>query len=155
VRIPSWVARGGGARLNGKPLDGFAAPGGYLVVDRTWHDGDRLEVVLPMALSSVAMPDDPSIEALTYGPLVLAERMGSAGLGPGVLRAEPTKPRAIPEYKGDGLAMPVLTGPAPWLRPAGGKPLAFHTTGPGERREFVPLYQIFDERYAVYVKTPG
>ena len=155
VRIPSWVARGGGARLNGKPLDGFAAPGGYLVLDRTWHDGDRLEVALPMALSSVAMPDDPSIQALTYGPLVLAERMGSAGLGPGVLRAEPTKPRAIPEYKGDGLAMPALTGPAPWLRPAGGKPLAFHTTGPGERREFVPLYQIFDERYAVYVKTPG
>jgi DUF1680 family protein len=32
VRVPSWTARGGSARLNGKPLDGFAAPGGYLVL---------------------------------------------------------------------------------------------------------------------------
>src|SRR5262249_35597998 len=58
VRVPWWTARGGSARLNGKALDGFAAPGGYLVLDRTWRDGDRLEVSLPMALSTSAMPDD-------------------------------------------------------------------------------------------------
>jgi DUF1680 family protein len=153
VRVPSWTARGGSATLNGKPLDGFAAPGGYLVLDRTWRDGDRLDVSLPMALSVSPTPDDPSLQAILYGPLVLAARMGTAGLGPNVLRAEPTKPRSIPEYKGDGLPTPSLTGRAPWIG-AQGKPLAFQTTGPGERRELVPLYQVLDERYSVYFKVP-
>jgi DUF1680 family protein len=153
VRVPSWTARGGNASLNGKPLDGFVAPGGYLVLDRIWRDNDRVDVTLPMALSASPTPDDPSIQAMTYGPLVLAARLGKAGLGPGVLRAEPTQPRKIPEYKADGLAMPSLTGAAPWLAADQGAPLAFHTTGPGERRELVPLYQILDERYAVYLKT--
>ena len=153
VRVPSWVARGGSARLNGKVLDGFAAPGGYLVLDRTWRDGDRIELSLPMALSSWPMPDDPSLQAISYGPLVLAARMGNAGLGPDVLRAEPTKPRKIPEYKGQGLPTPSLTGHAPWVRGEDGRPLAFRTTA-GERRELVPLYQILDERYSVYFKVP-
>jgi DUF1680 family protein len=153
VRVPSWIARGGSARLNGKPLDGFAAPGGYLVVDRTWRDGDRLEVALPMRLSTSPMPDDPSLQAILYGPLVLAARMGTAGLRPDNLRAEPTKPRTIPEYKGDGLPTPGLAGQAPWVRGEAGKPLAFQTAA-GERRELVPLYQILDERYSVYFKVP-
>ena len=152
VRVPLWSAHGS-AKLNGAPIEGFAAPGGYFVLDRTWRDGDRLEIALPMAVAAVPTPDDPSVQAMTYGPIVLAARMGTAGLSPGVLRAEPTKPRTIPEYKAEGLAMPSLTGAAPWLRADPGKPLVFHTTGPGERREFVPLYQILDERYAVYVKT--
>jgi hypothetical protein len=46
-----------------------------------------------------------------------------------------------------------LTGAAPWLAAEPGK-LAFHTTS-GERRELVPLYQILDERYAVYFRTPA
>jgi hypothetical protein len=33
------------------------------------------------------------------------------------------------------------------------QPLTFHTAA-GERRDFVPLYQILDERYGVYVKVP-
>ncbi|HEY6179523.1 MAG TPA: glycoside hydrolase family 127 protein [Kofleriaceae bacterium] len=153
VRVPAWTARGGAARLNGKPLDSFAAPGGYLVVDRTWRDGDRLDVVLPMALSASSTPDDPSVQAMLYGPLVLAMRMGTAGLRPDILRAEPTKPRTIPEYKAEGLPMPALTGRAPWLVADGKKPLSFHTAA-GEHREFVPLYQILDERYGVYLKVP-
>jgi DUF1680 family protein len=150
VRIPSWIARGGSAQLNGKPIDGFAAPGGYLVLDRTWRDGDRVDVALPMKLSPAPLPDDPSLQAVLYGPLVLAARMGTAGLRPDILRAEPTKPRTIPEYKAEGLPTPSLTGQA--LRPEAGKPLTFRTTA-GERRELVPLYQIMDERYCVYFKV--
>jgi len=154
VRVPSWIGRGGAARLNGKPIDGFAAPGGYLVLARTWRDGDRVELSLPMELSASPTPDDPSLQALTYGPLVLAARMGTAGLRPDVLRAEPTKPRSIPEYKATGLPTPSLTGQAPWVRGEAGKPLSFRTTGPGDSRELVPLYQILDERYGVYFKVP-
>jgi len=99
------------------------------------------------------MPDDPSLQAILYGPLVLAARMGTTGLRPEILRAEPTRPRTIPEYKTEGLPTPGLTGAAPWVRPEDGKPLTFRTTA-GERRELVPLYQILDERYGVYFKVP-
>jgi hypothetical protein len=154
VRVPAWAA-GGSAALNGRPLDSFAAPGGYLVLDRTWQDGDRVDVTLPMALWTCPTPDDPSLQAFLYGPLVLAARMGTAGLGRDILRAGPTKPRTVPEYKADGLPTPTLTGPAPQVRAEGKQPLTFATAGPGERRALVPLYQILDERYAVYFKVPS
>ncbi|MFI5207885.1 MAG: glycoside hydrolase family 127 protein, partial [Gemmatimonadales bacterium] len=71
IRVPHWTARGGGARLNGRALEGFAAPGSYFVLDRTWHDGDRVEITLPMRLHTHAMPDDAGLQAIMYGPLVL------------------------------------------------------------------------------------
>jgi hypothetical protein len=108
-----------------------------------------------MALSTAPTPDDPTLAAILYGPIVLAARMGTAGLKPGVLRAEPTKPRTVPEYKADGLPPIRLAGAAPWVRADDGASLSFHSTGAGERRQLVPLYQIFDERYSVYFKTPG
>jgi DUF1680 family protein len=154
VRVPSWTAAGAVARLNGRPLEGFAAPGGYFVLDRTWRDGDKLEVSLPMSLHLAAMPDDPSLEAVMYGPLVLAGRLGTEGLTPEVLRAEPTKPRTIPEYKRDGLPAIFFTsaGPNPeaWIRKADGGGLEFRTVGQARDVDLVPLYRVLDERYAVY-----
>ena len=108
-----------------------------------------------MSLSTAPMPDDPTLQAILYGPLVLAARMGKAGLGPDNLRAGPTRPRTVPEYHGDGLPTPVLTGAAPWVRPGAPGSLTFQTTGPGERRELVPLHRLFDERYAVYFRVPS
>lgn len=35
LRVPSWATRGGSIKLNGRPLEGFAAPGDYFVLDRT------------------------------------------------------------------------------------------------------------------------
>jgi DUF1680 family protein len=152
VRVPGWVD-GGAARLNGKPLDAFAAPGGYLVLDRPWRDGDRLEVSLPMRLHAEPTPDDPSLVAPMYGPLVLAARMGTEELTPETLRAEPTKPRMVPEYKLKGLPTPTATasgGIESWIQRAGSTPLSFVTTGRGEETALVPLYRVMDERYSVY-----
>jgi DUF1680 family protein len=75
LRVPHWATRGGAVRLNGRPLEGFAAPGGYFVLDRTWRDGDRVELALPMNLHVQPMPDDESLQAVLYGPLVLAGRL--------------------------------------------------------------------------------
>lgn len=156
VRIPSW-ARGGSASLNGRALDGFASPGSYFVVDRRWRDGDVLEVRLPMHLHYVAIPDDPSLRAVMYGPIVLAGRLGATGLTKDNLRAGPTKPRTIPEYTSDPVAAPAIVGgsgdPSDWLRPVAGRPLEFQTTGQPTPLILVPLHRVFDERYAVYWKV--
>ena len=52
------------------------------------------------------MPDDGTVQAIMYGPLVLAGRLGTTGLTSDVLRAEPTKPRTVPEYGSDPVSAP-------------------------------------------------
>jgi DUF1680 family protein len=154
VRVPYWSA-GGSATLNGSKLEGFAMPGSYFVLDRTWRDGDRLEVRLPMRLHSAPLPDDSSVQAVMYGPIVLAGKLGTAGLTPENLRAEPTKPRTVPEYKSEPIAAPTIRAasadPSTWLQPAG-RALEFRTVGQPSELTLVPLNRIFDERYAVYWK---
>ena len=94
---------GGHAALNGRRLEAFAAPSSYLVIDRVWRDGDRVDVALPMKLHAAPMPDN-----------------GKAGLDEKTLRAGPTKPRTVPEYSLEPIEVPTLTGsttdPSQWLR---------------------------------------
>jgi len=156
IRVPYWATGENRALLNGKVLEGFAEPGGYYVVHRSWRDGDKLAVDLPMSLHVHPMPDDPTLQAVMYGPLVLAGRLGTQGLTPATLRAEPTKPREVPEYHLDPVPAPAFTvssdDPAQWIKPTG-KPLEFRTQGQSQDVEFVPFHRIFDERYAIYWKV--
>lgn len=154
-RVPGWIAGGGFATLNGKKLDGFAEPGGYFAIDREWTDGDRVELKLPMELRAHSMPDDHSIQAFLYGPLVLVGRLGTEGLTPSILRAEPTKPRTVPEYRSEPVAAPELKAPsgkiADWIHAHSAHPLEFDVQG----IQLLPFYKLFDERYAVYWKVKG
>jgi len=90
-----------------------------------------------------------------YGPIVLAGKLGTAGLTSENLRAEPTKPRTVPEYKAEPVAAPTIRAasadPSTWLEPAG-RALEFRTVGQQAELTLVPLNRIFDERYAVYWK---
>jgi DUF1680 family protein len=153
IRVPYW-AQGGAATLNERRLDGFAAPGGYFVLDRTWRNGDTVAVKLPMTLHLHAMPDDPTLAAVMYGPLVLVGRMGTDGLAPDVLHAEPTKPRTVPEYKEKPVAAPEVHAqsaePSAWIRRVSQQSLEFRTTGQTHDVTLVPFHTLFDERYAVY-----
>jgi hypothetical protein len=156
LRVPEWARSGGSASLNGKRLEAFAAPSSYFVLDRLWNDGDVVEMTMPMSLRAVPMPDDPSIQAVTYGPLVLAGRMGTAGLTPEILRAEKTKPRTVPEYKGEPLPAPEIAAAHGDLAAAvkrGSHPLELELAGPKGAIALVPLSAVIDERYAVYWKV--
>jgi len=155
VRVPYWC-QGGSAQLNGRVLEGFAEPGGYFSVERLWRDGDELSVRLPLRLHAAPLPDDATMLAVMYGPLVLAGRLGNAGLTGGKLRAPPTRPRTVPEYPAEPLPVPTITArssdPASWLTPVPGRALEFRTGAAGEPLTLVPLNRIFDERYVVYWK---
>jgi DUF1680 family protein len=154
LRVPAWAMRGGSVKLNDRPLEGFASPGSYFVLDRTWRDGDRVELSLPLGLHVQPMPDDESLQAILYGPLVLAGRLGTEGLVPAVLRAGPTAPRTVPEYQAEPVAAPAFRvradDPAAWIRPVPGRPLEFRTVGQSRDVTLVPLSSLYDERYAVY-----
>jgi DUF1680 family protein len=81
VRYPSWVAPGAmKVTVNGQEEPVNAAPGAYAAIEREWKTGDTVEVRWPMGLRVEAMPDDPNMIAILYGPIVLAGDLGQEGL---------------------------------------------------------------------------
>ncbi|HUJ31041.1 MAG TPA: beta-L-arabinofuranosidase domain-containing protein [Candidatus Acidoferrum sp.] len=160
VRIPSWVAAGGAASVNGKALDAFASPGSYLKIHRTWADGDKLEVKLPMKLHAEPLLGDPTEQAAMYGPIVLAGRLGTNGLTKEMQydadqgNTELAPPRAKPEGSSDiSVKSPEELESMAWLEPVKGQPLTFQTVGQKDTTTLIPLHRIYGERYATYWKV--
>ena len=86
-------------KITGRPAAALPAPSNWYVVDRVWKNGDTLSMTIPMSLHVHSMPDDRTMQAIMYGPLVLAGRLGTDGITAENLRAGPTPPREVPEYK--------------------------------------------------------
>jgi len=74
-RVPAWVSSRPQVEVDGSPIAGPAVYRGWATVRRTWRDGDRMRVVLPMGLWSESLdPSAPYPAAVLYGPVVLAFR---------------------------------------------------------------------------------
>jgi DUF1680 family protein len=70
-RIPAW-AGGASISINGRQVQGPAAPGSFAAIHRQWSDGDRVELDMPMTTRLEPVdPQHPQIVALVFGPLVL------------------------------------------------------------------------------------
>ncbi|MHC4501451.1 MAG: beta-L-arabinofuranosidase domain-containing protein, partial [Planctomycetota bacterium] len=88
IRVPYWATKGLMVSINGRPRRVPRKPGSYLTLERTWKDGDRVVVEMPMGLHLCPIPDDPTLAAVMYGPLVLAGELGTEGLDPKTQYAE-------------------------------------------------------------------
>jgi DUF1680 family protein len=148
LRIPYW-AQGGSVKLNGAALQAFSNPSSFLTLNRVWKSGDKIELSLPMALHIDSMPDDEKTQAVMYGPLVLAGRFDtvSKDMEYGDYEPKPTDQYKVPEIVADA------NHPTAWVEPDGKQPLTFHTLAQSQAITMVPLYQIIQERYAVYWKV--
>jgi DUF1680 family protein len=142
MRFPLYLRRPGWAgevavRINGKAVAPSPNRAGFLVIERKWHDGDRVEITMPMHLYSESMPDNPDRIALLYGPVVLAARLGM----------EPPDP-----VYGTPVLLTDERRVEKWLRPAGGEPLAFRTEGVGMPGDFLlqPFFRTAAEYYSVH-----
>jgi uncharacterized protein len=83
IRHPAWCAEMR-TTWNGKPSATSRKPGSYFDPGpRRIRPGDTLTIELPMTLRAEPLPNAPDHAALVYGPIVLAGRMGTAGLAPG------------------------------------------------------------------------
>src|ERR1035438_4208696 len=150
LRIPYWLTSGGSVKINGKPLEAIAGPGSYLTIARKWRNGDRIEMDLPMSLHAEAMPDDANLQALLYGPLVLAGEQGSEGLTAAMI----TGPEG-PDLDHKPMNAPVVSGAGGDLlklvKPASGRgPLAFELAGQDKPVALAPLNSVFDQRYSIF-----
>ena len=126
VRIPSWVAGAARAWLNGRELAGRAAPGSWLATDRAWSPGDRLTVSLPMTLATCPTPDQPRVQAVTYGPVVLSGAYGA--------EFSPVMPR---------LDAATLDRTSP-------RPLEFSAAASGRIVQLIPVARMHHQHYNVY-----
>jgi DUF1680 family protein len=152
LRHPTWAADGFAVTINDKKVVG-SAPGEYLKLKRVWHTGDTIKAALPMRLAVEPMRDDPSWNAILYGPIVLAGLLGSKQMPPAAPYAEADQLqfRSVPDP-----AVPKLAGPASkvndWLKQVG--PLEFQSadTSNVEPLRFIPLANVTKDRYSVYWK---
>lgn len=139
IRIPGWVSEGGSVAVNGRKLEAFGQAGSYLALTRTWHDGDKVEVSLPMSAWTSPLPGDPSLEAKMYGPLVLAGVLGEG-------------PKDGPLKIGND-TIPKGAGPAAEAPKAGAVAVGSGLEFKVGTMDAKPLYRISDEKYAVYWKA--
>ncbi|NLW83708.1 MAG: hypothetical protein GXY41_04785 [Phycisphaerae bacterium] len=81
VRHPAWVKSGQmGLTLGERTWTADSESSSYVSIERTWRNGERLEISLPMYTYVEEMPNVPEYAAVLHGPIVLAARTGSEDL---------------------------------------------------------------------------
>lgn len=128
VRVPSWTT-GAALRVNGVPRPA-PAPGTHARIDRTWASGDVVDVSLPMALTGEATPDDPAVQAVRHGPIVLAGAYGTTNL------------QTMPTLQPDTLR-------------ATQTPLSYTATASTGQVVLHPFFRTHGQRYTVYWRVDG
>lgn len=187
MRRPYWAGDGFTITVNGRAVDASGAsnsasartPGGragqrrslyappqpvssYVELNRTWRDGDVVEVTLPKSLRLEPTPDMPQRVAVMWGPLVLAGDLGpepprgrSRGENGELLEESGAAPRApvVPVFVAAGIPV------SDWVKPVPGAPGRFRTVGVGrepdaagaEREvDLVPFYRLHRRTYSTY-----
>ena len=146
LRRPWWATKEFQVLVNGQKQAIASTPGSYAQIERSWKDGDSVEVLMPMSFRMEGYADNPKRAAVMYGPLVMA----------GI--TEPNNPFSVIVAKDEHFLDP--------LKPVEGKPLEFTTsqaifrTSPVAVADkpvvFQPLYQITKDAYAIYwdIATP-
>ncbi len=158
IRYPAW-AKGLSVTVNGRDVAVDCAPSSYITVKREWHDGDQIDVRLPMNLHLETLPGAANNVAVLYGPLVLAGALGTENLPDVYLNdmstlTAPVNQWPVPE-------VPVLMGTPEEvlakMEAVTGKALAFQTKGNGRPHDVVlmPFYQVHHQRYTVYWELRG
>jgi hypothetical protein len=102
-----------------------------------------------MGLHIHPMPDDETIQAVMYGPLVLAGRFDVVGkdLLYGEYGPKDNAQSKVPDIVADP------NKPTAWVESDPKQALTFHALGQSQPLTMVPLYQVIQERYAVYWKV--
>ncbi len=125
LRIPAW-AEGASVAVNGRRVDAAPGPGRFARISRTWTNGDRVELDLPLKprLEAIDAAHADTV-ALLSGPLVLFPMVDQP---PTVTRSQLLSARK--------------TGSQNWQAASAGGPI-----------RLLPFTAIGDEAYRTYLKV--
>jgi len=102
VRIPAWATPDPMLSVNGSRVSAAVKAGTFAAIQRTWKDGDRIELELPMPLRLEPVDDNhPNLVALVQGPLVL---FAVADSQPTFERSSLLQAKALNNANGDWVA---------------------------------------------------
>jgi DUF1680 family protein len=152
-RVPYWAGSGVTLKINSEQQQVTAQPASFLSIRRTWNDGDRIEMTMPMSLWLCPMPDDANLAAVMYGPMVLAGQLGEVDV-PREMIYTLNNWFAYPEEHLVEAPVMVIAkrDPASWIKPVKGRPLTFRTIGVGRPNDvtLVPYHRLWNQKYAIY-----
>ncbi len=137
IRHPWWAVKDLTIKVNGKLAGATKDSTGYLVVARTWKNGDNIEVSFPMTLYTEHMPDNANRVALLYGPVVLAGQLGDK---------MPDPVYGTPVLLTDNHTV------TDWAMAVTNEPLAFTLEKVGKPfdAKLIPFYKTYTQYYNVY-----
>jgi hypothetical protein len=127
LRTPAWAKGDPLVSVNGQRITGKVQAGSFAAIRRTWKDGDRIELELPMPLRLEAVDEQhPNLVALSRGPLVLSAVSDARPL---FERSELLRAQESSDKSGDHIALAT----------------------DGSRVTMRPFMSIGDESYSTYV----
>ena len=170
LRQPFWAGDGFAVRVNGEtvapdaPPDGLEFTGrsqyGWLEYDassfrelnRTWHNGDVVEVDLPKPLRLEGLPDNPRRASIMWGPIVLAGDLGPERES-GPEGSEGREPPKVPVF------VTAEESVASWVQAVDGEAGHFRTDGAGREPDAAglptdvdlrPFFRLHRRTYSTY-----
>lgn len=76
LRVPDWTMGAPAVKVNGTAQT-VTVSNGYISLNRTWAEGDTVELTLPMGIRGYTLPDNAgTVYGFKYGPVVLAAELG-------------------------------------------------------------------------------
>ncbi|MFT3845691.1 MAG: glycoside hydrolase family 127 protein [Lacibacter sp.] len=152
IRYPSW-SKQAIVKLNGKKVSKLTTQNGYIVLERKWKEGDRVEIEFSMELHLIVANDNTNKVAIAYGPIVLAGEMGADGFTGREPYSDPSQHNDYYTYDfkvPSGLKTSLKLNKenlSSDIKSVQGNLLTFITA---EGILLRPLYDIHRERYVVY-----
>lgn len=131
LRVPVWATAGFTVTVNGVRQSVKAVPGSYLSLSRSWQRGDRVAVSAPYRLRIERALDDPSVQSVFYGPVLLTAQSQESAF------------RVFSFYKDF-----TLRGDLADAIKSGGRPMYFTTHG----LTLAPFHVGDETRYHAYFK---
>lgn len=160
IRFPKWVTQKAfELKINGKKEQITNQSDSYITLKRVWKKGDKIEVYLPMEITTENLPDNPNFVAFLRGPIVLAAKTDTTNLDN--LIADGNQ---FGGYRARGKtysfdSMPVLvskeTNLEKFIQPVSNKKQTFVAESLIEpqafkKLELIPFYKLHDARYMIY-----
>lgn len=76
LRVPDWIAGAPSVQVNGESVESVVSSG-YVRLNRTWMDGDRVTIQIPMNVTAHTLFDNNNAYGFKYGPVVLSAELGT------------------------------------------------------------------------------
>ena len=106
LRRPAWATGDVVVRINGSKQKVESTPGSFISLHRKWKKNDVIELILPMPLYTVSMPDNADRRAVFYGPTILAGIFGKEERKMGDIPVFVSKEKSLTNY----IKRPVIPG---------------------------------------------